>query len=619
MLARVLRGNQKLALSVTAPSVERIPLDLVFVIDKSGSTESDATPGLDESERDGISILDLIKHLVKVAIESLGESDRVAVVQFDERASVKYPMSFMSSGNKRTASARLESIISSGGTQIWSGIHLGLETMRTAAHVDGARTRSVLVFTDGLDVKKPLRGNMHELMSWIGANESDAISMHTIGFGNALDSRELFEMAGALGGTFSHIPDASTAGTILINRCAADLTTFATRMRLGVTKADGTQTHADLGSIRVGQTRVWPINDATRIELSFFNGSETETIRVAPVDGEPSSEAAVEASAVKADLTDTLKHVIETCESSNRVWALPYCAQQLAQFQARAESKETVSPYIKACVADVRDQLHKAVENEKWHTAWGMHYLRSYLHATAHEIANNFRDHAVQHYVTPAFTAVQAQCESIFLAAPPIPKKPPRARGEGAQGASGAAQAAPRAPTTTYQDRYYDRSGGCFSPDAKIKMFDGSVKEIGALAKGDVVACSEGRSASVRCLVWSSGTFELACIDGFRLTPTHPVRNASAAREWVHPKDLTLERSESARVVNLVLDETHEVVSASGLVCCTLAHGLREPVVEHEYLGTEAVLRDLQKLDGFAAGSVEATFVRGPEYIAGLR
>ncbi len=80
---------------------------------------------------------------------------------------------------------------------------------------------------------------------------------------------------------------------------------------------------------------------------------------------------------------------------------------------------------------------------------------------------------------------------------------------------------------------------------------------------------------------------------------------------------------DDCQVVNLVLDEIHEVVGACGdagwIVCCTLAHGLREPVVDHGYLGTDAVLRDLERLPGFEDGRVDATFTRGGAHITGVR
>ena len=618
----------ELVLSITAPSVPRLPCDVVFVIDRSGSMGSDATPGLDESERDGVTILDLTSSLIKVWIECLGDEDRVGVVTFDERATVTYPMAYMTPSKKLTACSRLDSVRVSGGTQIWSGIQLGLETMRQA-DIPKKRNRCVLVFTDGLDVKKPLRGNMHELQSWVEANAECRFAMHTVGFGNELDSRELHEMADLMNGTFSHIPEATTAGTILINRCATELAQHGSNLCVSVTKSDGTVVSSTHGAIRIGQTRTFPIgSDAARVEVSFFDGAARQSTQVdmTVVESDVAAKCAVMC-AVKSDLVATLRHVIETLESSSLAWALPYCAQQFAGFRARCELLlDADVPYVAGCIADVKDQLHKSVETEKWVTSWGLHYLRSFLHATTHEVVNNFRDHSVQHFASPAFLALQAHCEKVFLAAPLIPKKMPAPLARSSSGS------VPRSvtrlpvalPANAQQARYYDQGGGCFSPDARIYMHDWIARPIGALRKGDQVRCSGGRIARVVCVVFSSGYFEMVSVDGFTLTPTHPV--LGPAMEWVYPRDLyprdlSASRSESTRVVNLLLDGVHEVIGAgtgSMLVCCTLAHGLRGPVVGHAYLGTDAVARELKCLPGFEEGHVEATFTRTGGHITGV-
>ena len=115
----------------------------------------------------------------------------------------------------------------------------------------------------------------------------------------------------------------------------------------------------------------------------------------------------------------------------------------------------------------------------------------------------------------------------------------------------------------------------------------------------------------------------MVSVDGFTLTPTHPVRNPDATHQWVFPKDISTDRSQSTRVVNLLLDTCHEIVGCRNdtrpIVCCTLAHGMHEDVVGHDYLGTDAVIRDLEGIPGFGDGCVEVTFTRGELYVSGVQ
>lgn len=42
--------------------------------------------------------------------------------------------------------------------------------------------------------------------------------------------------------------------------------------------------------------------------------------------------------------------------------------------------------------------------------------------------------------------------------------------------------------------------------------------------------------------------------------------------------------------------------------CITLGHGLKGPVLEHDYLGTEKIIDDLKRLDGWEEGKVSVDF-----------
>ena len=617
------KGSERMALSISAPdSGKCFPQDKVIVIDKSGSMNSDATPGLPESERDGISILDLILHCIKVTIESLNFEDRVSVICFDEEAKVYFPMTNMTDDNKKALLLKMKNIQAGGGTKIWSGIKSGLDTLKTCFQENSFRNQSMMVFTDGLDVSKPLRGNMYELNTFISANSewSKTIKMDTIGFGRDLDSKELFDMAERLNGTFSHIPESSTAGTILINRCATDICTYGKNMSVIVRMKDGTVSTTNIGSICVGQNRTHPIgqslNDIEKIEVSVFNGS-SHVLKEVDLTTVTEDKPTVLACWVKFDLVESLKHIIDNIQTTSPTLSLPYGTQQLANFRKRNEINSLIHPYIHSCLEDVDDQLRKAVEKEKWCAMWGLHYLRSYLHATRHEIVNNFRDKGIQHFASTVFTTWQTRCEKIFLDTPPIPKKIPLSRGSN----NTTATLTPVIDNTVYSERYY--SGSCFHPNSRILMADGSVKPIGKVRKGDLVSCGDDRVASVRCVTFSTGLFEIVDIDGFSLTSTHPVRNSD--NEWVYPTDISLNLSEyDDEVINFLLDSHHEIVgvcseSLSHIRCCTLGHGLKGNIIEHDYLGTDNFVSDLEKISKFNSGLVYVSFIRDNEYISGIK
>ena len=610
-------------LCISAPKDgESLPQKTVIVIDYSGSMSSDATPDLPESERDGISILMLIIHCIKVMIGCLGPKDSVAIVCFNENAKLHFPMTKMTDSNKENLLSKLELITAGGSTRIWSGIKMGLDTLKNSIQVNEPCNQTIMVFTDGMDesANKPLRGNMYELDGFIRDNSDfcKTITMNTVGFGRRLDSKELFNMAERLNGTFSHIPESSTAGTIMINRLATDITTYGNNICVITTMKDGSVSTTNIGSICVGQNRTHPIShlldDIHKIEVSFFNGL-THVVAQVDLTNITEDKKTVLACLTKLDLTETIEHNIDKIQTTSPNVSLPYCTIQFANFRTRNEMHSSEHPYIQGCLADVDDQLRIAVEKEKWCAAWGLHYLRSYLHATKREIVNNFRDNAIQHFASKNFTDLQTHCEKIFLATPPIPKKTPNTR-------TSNTTLTPIINTATYEERYY--SGGCFHPYSSILMADGSVKLVGHVQKGDLVSCGDDRVASVRCVTFSTGLFEMIDIDGFSLTSTHPVRSLdSKENKWVYPKDISSNRSGYNQVVNFLLDAHHEILgvrseSLTPIRCCTLGHGLKGDVIEHDYLGSDKVICDLEQILGFDSGILYISFTRENDYISGV-
>merc|ERR1712118_120280 len=137
-------------------------------------------------------------------------------------------------------------------------------------------------------------------------------------------------------------------------------------------------------------------------------------------------------------------------------------------------------------------------------------------------------------------------------------------------------------------------------------MADGSYKPLNTVSKGDYVMIPTGE-AKVTCVVktlCTGGETQLVELPGGLLaTPWHPVR---VAGEWRFPCDLANATLRTCPAVyNLVLQGAHPSMLISGVECSVLGHGLREPVVEHEFFGTDRIIEDLQQMPGWDVGLVE--------------
>jgi len=129
-------------------------------------------------------------------------------------------------------------------------------------------------------------------------------------------------------------------------------------------------------------------------------------------------------------------------------------------------------------------------------------------------------------------------------------------------------------------------------------------RRVADVRAGDVVLTAGGARATVLCVVVVARSTARPLVElegGLVVSSGHPVRVGGT---WRKPGSLSRTCvPHDGTVYNFVLDCEH-VLLVNGVECVTLGHGLAEPAVAHSYWGTEAVLRDLEGLPGWADGRV---------------
>nr|CAB3474834.1 unnamed protein product [Digitaria exilis] len=119
---------------------ERAPLDLVTVLDVSGSMEGPK--------------LTLLKQAMGFVIDHLGSGDRLSIVTFSSRARRIIRLSRMTDGGKALAKAAVESIFARGFTNIGDGLRVAAEVLDGRRHKNAVASlyadeeRRFLLFLD---------------------------------------------------------------------------------------------------------------------------------------------------------------------------------------------------------------------------------------------------------------------------------------------------------------------------------------------------------------------------------------------------------------------------------------------------------------------------------------
>ncbi|CAD5195162.1 unnamed protein product [Musa acuminata subsp. malaccensis] len=229
----------------------RAPVDLVTVLDVSGSMAGTK--------------LALLKRALSFLIQNLGPSDRLSVVAFSSTARRLIPLCRMSDSGRRQALQAVNSLVSSGGTNIAEGLKKGFKV------IEERRERnpvcSILLLTDGQDTYTLSSSGSgaqrsqpdYKVLVPSSILSSTAVSVHSFGFGADHDSAVMHAIAEISGGTFSFIESEGVLQDAFAQCIGGILSVVVQELRLGVECA---HPGVRLAPINSGSYRNQLLNDA---------------------------------------------------------------------------------------------------------------------------------------------------------------------------------------------------------------------------------------------------------------------------------------------------------------------------------------------------------------------
>ncbi len=221
------RSHRYVLVEVTAPGAttarERTPVNLAFVLDRSGSMSGGK--------------LALAKAAVGDALARLDDRDRFSVIVYDDVVDVVVESTAATGEAKHNAMGRLAAIEPRGSTNLSDGWLRGCE--QVALHATESGVDRVLLLTDGLANKgitdaTTLAGHAREL-------RTRGVVTSTFGVGTDFDEHLLQAMADAGGGHFYYIADAAAIRDHIASEVGETLEVTARDTSLEVLAGEGVE------------------------------------------------------------------------------------------------------------------------------------------------------------------------------------------------------------------------------------------------------------------------------------------------------------------------------------------------------------------------------------------
>jgi uncharacterized protein YegL len=196
------------------PSDEMAPLNLVLVIDRSGSMAGDRISN--------------VKKAVRNLIEQFRESDKISIVGFSSDARVH--LAPCKKTNISEIDVALSEIQAGGGTNLYAGLMLGYK--QALKHFDPERTNRVIFLTDG-------NANIGTTDAEEIAAESKkcnkrGISLSTIGLGEDFNHQLLRELADKGHGLVHFVSDSQDIQKTFVKEVESLLAPAANKVRLTI-------------------------------------------------------------------------------------------------------------------------------------------------------------------------------------------------------------------------------------------------------------------------------------------------------------------------------------------------------------------------------------------------
>jgi Ca-activated chloride channel family protein len=216
----------------------RLPMNLVVVVDHSGSMASDMR-------------LEKVKTGLHTLVDNIEDGDRISIISFDDTVTIDAP--FTDTVDREALHTTIDRLQPRGGTNIYEGLRQGFNLL--GEYPSNVRQNRVIFLSDGLATVGDTSQTSILAMAktWIGKG----IGLTTIGVGNDFDVELMRGLAENGAGNYYFLEDAAAAGEVFTEELDFFMTPLALDIKIEATAGSGWTLGEVVGS------RIWTAGPKT--------------------------------------------------------------------------------------------------------------------------------------------------------------------------------------------------------------------------------------------------------------------------------------------------------------------------------------------------------------------